>query len=717
MDNRKREVLEPSSKYVKSFQDFKKKLVKYLNTYQIKKIEKAYLLASEAHFGQLRKDGEDYIFHPLSAASLLADLHLDHEAIMAAILHDVIEDTSFDKGYLAKNFGNKVSELVDGVSKLDKINFTTNAEADAANLRKMILAMSQDIRVILIKLADRKNNLDTISALSPAKRRKKAKETLDIFAPIALRLGIHSLNKELENLSFKAMHPLRYTILKNALIKSRGNRNELMEKIRKVILKKLDNEEIKTDVIAREKHLYGIYKKMKQKELSFSDIHDVFGVRIVCSDVDSCYRSLGIVHNSYTPIPGRFKDYVAIPKSNGYQSLHTSILGPHGLPIEIQVRTKEMDIMAQTGIASHWFYKSKDRPNIKNYTQEQQWITNLLTIQKDSGDPKEYLKSIKADLHPGKVYVFTPKGKIIELPKKSTIIDYAYAIHTDVGNNFYSAKLDDKTVSVNTTLKSGQRVEIITKKSIRPDPSWLNFAVTEKARHSIRASLKLIKKKDAIILGEKLLKNSLKAFNIELTDIPKKTLNMVLQEYKCQNVEGLFCEIGLGNRIAKLVSIRVAPSENLPKTKKPSEVSIKGTEGLVLSFAKCCYPIPGDNILGHISQEKGIVVHKHDCKSIRKDKKATDEKIDLSWDDHVEDQFNACIKVEVENQRGVLASISSEISQYESDIVSVRYDDSKQTGHNIMIFVITVSGTKALDKLIRNLKKKENVLRVERKKG
>ena len=717
MDNRKRDILEPSSKYVKSFRDFKKKLVKYLNTYQIKKIEKAYLLASEAHFGQLRKDGEDYIFHPLSAASLLADLHLDHEAIMAAILHDVIEDTSFDKGYLAKKFGNKVSELVDGVSKLDKINFTTNLEADAANLRKMLLAMSQDIRVILIKLADRKNNLDTISALEPDKRRRKAKETLDIFAPIALRLGIHSLNKELENLSFKAMYPLRYRILKNALIKSRGNRNELMEKIRKVILKKLDNEEIKTEVVAREKHLYGIYKKMKQKELSFTDIHDVFGVRIICPDVDSCYRSLGIVHNSYTPIPGRFKDYIAIPKSNGYQSLHTSILGPHGLPIEIQVRTKEMDIMAQTGIASHWFYKSKDRPLIKNYTQEQQWITNLLTIQKDSGNPQEYLKSIKADLHPGKVYVFTPKGKIIELPKKSTIIDYAYAIHTDVGNNFYSAKLDDKTVSVNTTLKSGQRVEIITKKSIRPDPSWLNFAVTEKARHSIRASLKLIKKKDAIVLGERLLKNSLKAFNIDIKEIPKKTLNMVLQEYKCQNIEDLFCEIGLGNRIAKLVSIRVAPSENLPKTKNPSGVSIKGTEGLVLSFARCCYPIPGDNILGHISQEKGIVVHKHDCKSIRKDKKATDEKIDLSWDENAEEQFNACIKVEVENQRGVLASISSEISQYESDIVSVRYDDSKQTGHNIMIFVITIPGIKALDKLIKNLKKKDNVLRVERKKG
>ena len=717
MDNRKRDVFESSGRYTRDFSHFKKKLVKYLNAYQIKKIEKAYSLANEAHSGQLRKDGEKYILHPLSAASILADFQMDHETLMAAILHDVIEDSQFDKSHLMKTFGLKVSELVDGVSKLDKINFTTKEEADAANLRKMILAMSQDIRVILIKLADRKNNLETISALREDKRVQKAKETLEIFAPIALRLGIHSLNKELENLSFKAIHPTRYRVLKNALNKSRGNRNELMEKIRKVILSKLDNEQIKTEVIAREKHLYGIYKKMKQKELSFSEIHDVFGVRIICENVDSCYRSLGTVHNTYTPIPGRFKDYIAIPKSNGYQSLHTSILGPHGLPIELQIRTREMDVMAQTGIASHWFYKSKDKPLIKNYTQEQQWITNLLTIQRDSGNPQEYLKSIKADLFPGKVYVFTPKGQIVELPKKSTIIDYAYSIHTDVGNNYSSAKVDDKLTSPNTVLKSGQRVEIITKASIRPDPSWLNFAVTEKARHSIRASLKLIKKKDAKILGKRLLQNSLKNFDIKISEIPKKTLNMVLQEYKCDTVDDLYCEIGLGNRIAKLVAMRVAPRDNITEKTKSVGVNIKGTEGLVLSFAKCCYPIPGDNILGHISQEKGIVVHRHACKSIRKDKKASDETFDLAWDENINDSFNACIKIEVENQRGVLASISSEISQLDSDIVSVRYDDSKQTGHNIMIFVVTIFDTKALDKLVRSLRKNSNVLKIERKRA
>jgi len=717
MDNRKRDIFESSGRYTRDFSHFKKKLVKYLNAYQIKKIEKAYSLANEAHSGQLRKDGEKYILHPLSAASILADFQMDHETLMAAILHDVIEDSQFDKSHLMKTFGLKVSELVDGVSKLDKINFTTKEEADAANLRKMILAMSQDIRVILIKLADRKNNLETISALREDKRVQKAKETLEIFAPIALRLGIHSLNKELENLSFKAIHPTRYRVLKDALNKSRGNRNELMEKIRKVILSKLDNEQIKTEVIAREKHLYGIYKKMKQKELSFSEIHDVFGVRIICENVDSCYRSLGTVHNTYTPIPGRFKDYIAIPKSNGYQSLHTSILGPHGLPIELQIRTREMDVMAQTGIASHWFYKSKDKPLIKNYTQEQQWITNLLTIQRDSGNPQEYLKSIKADLFPGKVYVFTPKGQIVELPKKSTIIDYAYSIHTDVGNNYSSAKVDDKLTSPNTVLKSGQRVEIITKASIRPDPSWLNFAVTEKARHSIRASLKLIKKKDAKILGKRLLQNSLKNFDIKISEIPKKTLNMVLQEYKCDTVDDLYCEIGLGNRIAKLVAMRVAPRDNITEKTKSVGVNIKGTEGLVLSFAKCCYPIPGDNILGHISQEKGIVVHRHACKSIRKDKKASDETFDLAWDENINDSFNACIKIEVENQRGVLASISSEISQLDSDIVSVRYDDSKQTGHNIMIFVVTIFDTKALDKLVRSLRKNSNVLKIERKRA
>tara|TARA_B100001769_G_C22106920_1_gene598108 strand:- start:387 stop:2549 length:2163 start_codon:yes stop_codon:yes gene_type:complete len=703
----------------KKYLDFKKKINKYLNPYQVKKIEKSFDLACEAHKGQVRKSGEAYIHHPLSAASILADFQLDHESIMAAILHDVIEDTEIEKENLRKNFGVKVAELVDGVSKLDKLSFSTKEEADAANLRKMILAMSQDIRVILIKLADRKHNLETINALNSQKRKNIGKETLEIFAPIALRLGIHSLNKELEDLSFKTVYPLRFAVLEKMIQKSRGNRKEIMGKIKDLIEKKLKNEGLNTSVVAREKHVYGLYKKMKLKEFKFSQINDLFGVRVISNTVDDCYRSLGVIHNLYTPVPGRFKDYIAIPKSNGYQSLHTSIIGPHGLPIEIQIRTKDMNILAESGIASHWFYKSKKIPSLKNYTKEQQWITNLLSIQKDSGNPKDYLKSIKADLHPGKVYVFTPKGNILDLPKRSTIIDYAYAVHTDLGNNYSSAKVDDLPVSPSTILKNGQRVEISIDKKFRPDPSWLNFVVTEKARHSIRASLKLIKRNDAIALGKKLLMYSLNDFDIQLNDIPENTLKIVLQEYSCENLEDLYADIGLGNSIAKLVAMRIAPTEmparNLSTSNK--DIHIKGTEGLVVSYAKCCYPIPGDPILGHISQEKGIVVHRQQCRSIKHMKKSNDETLDLSWDENVDDTFSASIKVEVENVRGVLAMISSQIAQNDSNIESVTYDDTKQTGHNIMVFVISINGVKELNKLISKLKKNPNILNVERKKS
>ena len=703
----------------KKYLDFKKKISKYLNPYQVKKIEKSFNLACDAHKGQVRKSGEAYIHHPLSAASLLADFQLDHESIMAAILHDVIEDTEIGKENLKKSFGVKVAELVDGVSKLDKLSFSTKEEADAANLRKMILAMSQDIRVILIKLADRKHNLETIDALDSQKRKKIGKETLEIFAPIALRLGIHSLNKELEDLAFETVYPFRYATLRSMIQKSRGNRKELMEKIKNLIEKKLQDEGLNTSVVAREKHVYGLYKKMKLKEFKFSQINDLFGVRVISNTVDDCYRSLGIIHNLYTPVPGRFKDYIAIPKSNGYQSLHTSIIGPHGLPIEIQIRTKDMNILAESGIASHWFYKSKNIPSLKNYTKEQQWITNLLSIQKDSGNPKEYLKSIKADLHPGKVYVFTPKGNILDLPKRSTIIDYAYAVHTDLGNNYASSKVDDLPASPSTILKNGQRVEILVNKKFIPDPGWLNFVVTEKARHSIRAYLKSIKKNDAIALGKKLLDYSLKDFDIQLNDIPKKTLNIVLQEYSCETIDDLYAEIGLGNSIAKLVAMRIAPTDMPLKENSVSntDIQIRGTEGLVVSYAKCCYPIPGDPILGHISQEKGVVVHRQKCRSLNHMKKSSDETLDLSWADNVDDTFSASIKVEVENVRGVLAMISAEIAQNDSNIESVTYDDTKTTGHNIMVFVISINGVKELNKLIKKLKKNSNILNAERKRS
>ncbi len=695
------------------FVSFKKKLQKYLNSYQIKKIEKAFTLAKDAHSGQKRKSGENYINHPLSAASYLADYELDHETIMAAILHDVVEDTDISLDDLAKHFGKKVSELVDGVSKLDKINFDSKEEADAANLRKMILAMSNDIRVLLIKLADRRHNLTTISVLEKNKARMIARETLEIYAPLALRLGIHNLTKELENLSFETYFPMRYKILTKSIDKARGNRKLLMQKIQDEVTKKLNSEDIKSQTKAREKHSYGIYKKMKSKELRFSQINDVFGVRILTESVDFCYRALGCIHNLYTPIPGRFKDYIAIPKSNGYQSLHTAVLGPHNLPMEFQIRTHDMNMLAQSGIAAHWLYKSK--PSINKLSREQQWLNNLLDIQKQSGNPTEFLGSIKEDLNPGKVYVFTSKGQIVELPKKSTLIDFAYSIHTDLGDKFSVGLIDGEEKPPDTIVKNGQRIIIETSNYNKPDPSWLNFVVTVKARNSIRNFLRGIHKSDAIKLGEKLLKSCLVDMNTNLDDVPKKTLELILLEYKYESIDELYRDIGLGNRIPKLVSLRIAPSFAKVDSNNIS-YDIEGSEGLVMSYAKCCHPIPGDIIIGYASQGKGIVVHRKDCKSI-KHTKGADKNIELRWSENVDNNFSVSIMIEVENVRGVLAEVSSIIAQSNHNIESVNYTDSRDTGHNRMLFVISVKNLRQLDKLLNKLSKIKNVFRAERKRS
>ena len=694
------------------FLDFKKKLHRYLNSYQIKKIEKAFLVAKKAHSGQKRKSGENYITHPLDAANYLADYNLDYETIMAAILHDVVEDTEISLNDLGKDFGKTVSELVDGVSKLDKINFDSKEEADAANLQKMILAMSNDIRVLLIKLADRRHNLSTIKVLNRKKAKRIAKETLEIYAPLALRLGIHNLSKELENLSFKTYYPMRQEILTQQIDKARGNRKFLMNKIQTEVIKKLDSESIKSQTNAREKHAYGIYKKMKAKELKFSQIHDIFGVRIITESVDFCYRALGCIHNLYKPIPGRFKDYIAIPKSNGYQSLHTSVLGPHNLPMEFQIRTNDMHELAEAGIAAHWFYKTKS--SISKLSREQQWLNNLLDIQKQSGNPTEFLGSIKQDLNPGKVYVFSSKGEIIELPKKSTLIDFAYSIHTDIGNKYLSGKVDGETKPPNTILKNGQRIVIKNSAKSNPDPAWLNFVISVKARTSIRNYLRSIHASDAIKLGKKLLQASLEELNVSLEDVPQKTLKFILSEYKYKSIEGLYKSIGLGNKIPKLIALRMAPS--FTKIDSSSPYDIEGSEGLVMSYAKCCHPVPGDLIVGHTSQGKGIVVHRSSCKSINRTK-LDSENIELRWSKNVDNDFNASIMIEVENQRGVLAQVSSVIAQSEHNIESVNYTDSHETGHNMMVFIISVKNIIQIRKLLDKLKKIKNVYRAERKRS
>ena len=631
---------------------------------------------------------------------------------MAAILHDVIEDTTISLEDLEKKFGKKVTELVDGVSKLDKINFNSKEEADAANLRKMILAMSNDIRVLLIKLADRRHNLTTINVLKKPKAKRIARETLEIYAPLALRLGIHSLSTELENLSFQTYYPLRHAILCASIDKARGNRKLLMNKIQTEVTKKLNTESIKGQTKAREKHAYGIYKKMKAKELKFSQIHDIFGVRIMTESVDLCYRALGCIHNLYTPIPGRFKDYIAIPKSNGYQSLHTAVLGPHNLPMEFQIRTYDMDKLAQSGIAAHWFYKTKS--SINKLSREQQWLNNLLDIQKQAGNPRELLGSIKEDLNPGKVYVFSSKGQIIELPKKSTLIDYAYNIHTDLGNKYSEGLVDGELKPPSTILKNGQRI-IIKKSDIsNPDPAWLNFVISVKARTSIRNYLRSIHESDAIRLGEKLLKGCLEELQVSLDDVPQKTLKFILLEYKYKTIDQLFKEIGLGNKIPKLIALRMAPS--FKKTESSTTYDIEGSEGLVMSYAKCCHPIPGDMIVGYPSQGKGIVVHRNNCKSI-KHTKPNDQTIDLQWSESVDNNFSASIMIEVENQRGVLAEISALVAQSNHNIESVNYADSHDTGHNTMVFVISAKNTNQIKKLVDKLKKIKKVFKAERKRS
>jgi guanosine-3',5'-bis(diphosphate) 3'-pyrophosphohydrolase len=572
--------------------------------------------------------------------------------------------------------------------------------------------MSNDIRVLLIKLADRRHNLKTINVLKKAKAKRIARETLEIYAPLALRLGIHNLSTELENLSFQTYYPLRHSILSSNIDKARGNRKLLMNKIQTEVTKKLNSESIKGQSKAREKHAYGIYKKMKSKELKFSQIHDIFGVRIVTDSVDLCYRALGCIHNLYKPIPGRFKDYIAIPKSNGYQSLHTSVLGPHNLPMEFQIRTHDMHKLARSGIAAHWFYKTK--PSISKLSREQQWLNNLLDIQKQSGNPTELLGSIKEDLNPGKVYVFSSKGQIIELPKKSTLIDYAYSIHTDLGNKYSSGLVDGEHKPPNTVLKNGQRIIIKKADVSNPDPAWLNFVISVKARTSIRNYLRSIHETDAISLGKKLLKACLGELQVSIDDVPKKTLEFILSEHKYKTINQLYKEIGLGNKIPKLIALRMAPS--FKKTESNISYDIEGSEGLVMSYAKCCYPIPGDMIVGYPSQGKGIVVHRSNCKSIRHTK-PNDETIDLQWSESVDNNFSTSIMIEVENQRGVLAEISAVVAQSNHNIESVNYVDSRITGHNTMVFVISVKNTNQLKKLLDKLKKIKNVFKAERKKS
>ncbi len=701
----------------------------YLQPEQVNKVQLAYQFSAEAHEGQKRVSGEPYIHHPLEVAYILGDMRMDYQTLVAAILHDVIEDTPTVKTEIRKKFGKGIAELVDGVSKLDKVKFESFEEAQANNFQKMLMAMSTDIRVILVKLADRLHNMRTLEALKSGKRVRIAKETLEIYAPIALRLGINSIRLELEELGFATLYPLRYRILDEQINKARGHRKEVISKIRTALKRRMRQEKIPGQIFGREKHLHGIYKKMRDQNLSFSDVYDVYAFRIIVDDVDTCYRTVGTVHNLYKPVPGKFKDYIAIPKTNGYQSLHTALFGPYGVPIEIQIRTKEMNDVAEVGIAAHWLYKTGNTSkNINRVNKDQsgaqqrarEWLRNIVEMNKTAGNPEEFFENVKIDLFPDEVYIFTPKGKIMELPSGSTAIDFAYAIHTDIGNTCVGARVNRKLVPLGTQLTSGQTVEIIAASSGRPNPAWLSFVVTAKARSQIRHFLKNLQQSEAIALGKRLLNRELEPFSLTYQDISEVDMKYLLNENKNENENELFEDIGLGNKMAPLIARQLVVLKKLALKKNKKDLvdntmplSIKGTEGMVVKFPKCCYPIPGDPIHGFVTSGRGIVIHRQTCKNLAEYQKQQEKWINVEWEPYNEGEYEVKIHLNVNNQRGVLATVAAAIADADANINSVEMKE-RDGRHTSLRFIIEVKNRVHLAKVIRKIRLIKSVSQIDR---
>ncbi len=702
------------------FKKLQQKL-EYLPKEAVEKIFQAYTLAADGHKDQKRFSGEPYITHPLSVAGILADLHMDPQTLMAALLHDVIEDTPITKEMLAKQFGGAVAELVDGVSKLTQIEFRNRAEAQAENFQKMVLAMSRDIRVMIIKLADRLHNMRTLVGLPPEKRRRIARETLEIFAPIANRLGMHAIFVELENLGFAALYPQRYRILKSAVHRILGDQKKIMHEVDKMLREAISRHHLpRSEVIGREKNLYSIYNKMQQRRVSFKEITDVYGFRIITDSVDSCYRVLGVVHSLYKPLAERFKDYIAIPKANGYQSLHTTLFGPFGMPIEVQIRTYPMNQVAESGIAAHWLYKSDEKTLDDAQVRAQQWVKNLLEMQQKTGSSLEFIENVKIDLFPDEVYVFTPRGSIMELPKGASVVDFAYAVHTDVGNTCVAAKVDRQLAPLSTILSSGQTVEIIISANAQPNPAWMDFVVTARARSAIRHHLKTQRRRESIALGKELLDKALERLSLSLKKISTQAAQAVLHEAQVETFDDLLEEIGQGNRLALLVAHQIAVAiKGVKQTElitlaEAKPLLIKGTEGVVVHFATCCYPIPGDPIVGILSAGQGLVIHVEQCKRISKQRQQPDKCLAVSWAQAVTGEFIASIKVTGLNQRGGLARLAQSIADADANIDDILVLE-RDARHYVNQFKIHVRDRGHLARVIRNLRHVKNVIKVTRK--
>ena len=688
----------------------------YLPPEQVERIREAAEFGASAHKGQTRLSGEPYIAHPVAAAAILADLHLDTDTIIAAILHDVIEDTPTPKDQLAQRFGADVAEIVDGVTKLDQIKFKSREEAQAESFRKMLLAMVRDLRVVLVKLADRMHNMRTIEAMAVDRRRAIARETLEIYAPIAERLGLYDLKLELEDLGFAALYPQRYRVLERALKRARGNQKEFLKKIEQQLTAALIKNDIVARVAAREKHLYSIYRKMQRKRSTLNEIVDVYGLRIVVDKADTCYRALGGVHSVFKPMPGRFKDYIAIPRVNGYQSLHTTLFGPNGVPIEVQIRTEDMHSVAQSGIAAHWRYKSGENVGSSQQERAREWLSRLVELQDGGSSSEEFLESVKVDLFPDKVYVFTPKGEILRLPSGATVVDFAYSVHTDIGNRCVAAKVDRRLTPLRTVLRNGQTVEIITAKGAMPNPSWVNFVVTAKARNAIRHYLKGLRRSEAIALGKRLLNQSLGEFHLGLEDVTPALMQAAVGEFGMKDIDELFERIGMGERLAPLVARRLLPTvpqEEGGEISAPGAMAIAGTEGLLVSYARCCFPIPNDPVISFLSSGRGIVVHRETCVNVEDYRKHPEKWLPVTWQPTPDRVFSSQIRVDVPNRMGILAAVAAAIAATETNIERVSVEE-RESETSVLDFELRVRDRAQLAVVIRSIRRMPDVLRVTR---
>ncbi|MGF1778471.1 bifunctional GTP diphosphokinase/guanosine-3',5'-bis pyrophosphate 3'-pyrophosphohydrolase [Vibrio nomapromontoriensis] len=702
------------------FDSLKDVAQEYLTEPHLEALRQSYVVARDAHEGQTRSSGEPYIIHPVAVARILAEMRLDIETLQAALLHDVIEDTEVTKEELEEQFGTTVAELVDGVSKLDKLKFRDRKEAQAENFRKMVLAMVQDIRVILIKLSDRTHNMRTLGALRPDKKRRIARETLEIYAPLAHRLGIHNIKTELEELGFEALYPNRYRVLKEVVKSARGNRKEMIQRIHSEIEGRLEEVGLTVRVLGREKNLFSIYNKMKTKEQRFHTIMDIYAFRVIVDTADTCYRVLGQVHSLYKPRPARMKDYIAVPKANGYQSLHTSMVGPHGVPVEVQIRTEDMNQMADKGVAAHWAYKGNgDRSGTTAQVKAQRWMQSLLELQQSAGNSFEFIENVKSDLFPDEIYVFTPKGRIVELPLGATAVDFAYAVHTDVGNTCVGARVDRQPYPLSKALKNGQTVEIISAPGARPNAAWLNYVVTSRARTKIRQVLKTMRREESVVLGRRLLNHALGRHSIDT--IYPENIDEVLKDLRLDNIDDLLAAIGLGELMSIVIARRLlGDTDELTQTSSvPSSgkrLPIRGAEGILLTFANCCHPIPDDSIIAHVSPGRGLVVHRETCPNVRGHQKEPDKYMAVEWSDSYEQEFTAELKVDLHNHQGALADLTNVIAKTGSNIHGISTEERDGRLYTVTV-LLTTKDRVHLAGIMKRIRVMPHALRVRRRKN